>query len=181
MQVVYRVNAPVAADHWLNDPVEGGGRILGEACHMFDFANTLCGTPKRVLAAALPAPHGMTTVETATVTIQYEDGSLATVHYSGVGSPALPKERIEVLRGGRSWVLDDFAELTSFDRGRATQAEKRQDKGHAALLARAIAACRGEASFEPGLEAAYTAQSVALAALESIASGTPTEVLAPPD
>jgi predicted dehydrogenase/threonine dehydrogenase-like Zn-dependent dehydrogenase len=177
----YRVSAPLEAEHWLNDPREGGGRILGEACHMFDFANAVCGTPRRVLAAALPAPPGVTTVESASVTIQYEDGSLATVLYSGVGSPAMPKERVEVLRGGRSWVLDDFLTLTSFDRGDpSTETERRQDKGHARLLARVLAACRGEAPFEPGLRAAYVAQSVGLAALESIAAGTPTEVILPP-
>jgi predicted dehydrogenase/threonine dehydrogenase-like Zn-dependent dehydrogenase len=181
VQVVYRVNAPVAADHWLNDPLQGGGRILGEACHMFDFSNALCGTPQRALAAALPAPADVPTVESASVTIQYTNGSLATVHYSGVGSPELPKERIEVLRGGRSWILDDFRTLTTFDGGgSSTESERRQDKGHARLLARALAACRGEAPYEPGLEAAYVAQSVALAALESIASGGSVEVVQPP-
>ena len=179
-QVIYRVNAPLAAEHWLNDPVQGGGRILGEACHMFDFTNALCGRPRRVLAAALPASPGVATVESTSATIQYEDGSLATVHYSGVGSLELPKERIEVLRGGRSWVLEDFVSLTAFDGGETTESERRQDKGHAALLSRAIAATRGEEPFEPGLEAAYMAQSVALAVLESIASGTPVEVASPP-
>jgi predicted dehydrogenase/threonine dehydrogenase-like Zn-dependent dehydrogenase len=179
--VIYRVNAPLAGEHWLNDPVQGGGRILGEACHMFDFVNALCGSPRRVLAAALPASPGVTTVESASATIQYEDGSLATVHYSGVGSQEMPKERIEVLRGGRSWVLEDFVSLSSFDGHATTDSERRQDKGHAALLARAIAATRGEAPFEPGLEAAYMAQSVALAVLESIASGAPVEVAGPPE
>jgi predicted dehydrogenase/threonine dehydrogenase-like Zn-dependent dehydrogenase len=179
-QLIYRVNAPLTPEHWLNDPLQGGGRILGEACHMFDFANVLCGTPQRVLAAALPAPPGVPTVESASVTIQYADGSLASVHYSGVGSPTMPKERVEVLRGGASWILDDFVTLTSFDgRGSRTESEKRQDKGHAALLTRALAACRGEAPYEPGLQAAYSAQSVALAALESIASGAPAEVVWP--
>jgi predicted dehydrogenase/threonine dehydrogenase-like Zn-dependent dehydrogenase len=181
VQLIYRVNAPLAPENWLNDPLQGGGRILGEACHMFDVANVLCGTPQRVLAAALPAPSGVATVESASVTIQYADGSLASVHYSGVGSAAMPKERVEVLRGGCSWVLDDFVTLTSFDgSGSRTESEKRQDKGHATLLARAFAACRGEAPYEPGLEAAYVAQSVALAALESIASGAPADVVSPP-
>src|SRR5262249_25506894 len=31
--MIYRVSSPLARDHWLNDPVEGGGRLLGEACH----------------------------------------------------------------------------------------------------------------------------------------------------
>jgi predicted dehydrogenase/threonine dehydrogenase-like Zn-dependent dehydrogenase len=180
-QVIYRVNAPLAGEHWLNDPVQGGGRILGEACHMFDFANALCGMPRRVLAAALPASPGVPTVESASATIQYEDGSLATVHYSGVGSPEMPKERIEVLRDGRSWVLEDFVSMAAFDGEATTESERRQDKGHAALLARAVAAARGEEPFEPGLEAAYMAQSVALAVLESVASGTPVEVAGPPE
>ena len=43
-----------------------------------------------------------------------------------------------------------------------------------------LAACRGEQSFEPGLGAAYMAQSVALAALESISSGQAVAVQGPP-
>ena len=80
---------------------------------MLDFANWLCGRPERVLAAALPPPPGMPAPESATITLQYGDGSVAVVVYSGVGSPALPKERVEVFRGGWAWVLDDFSALTT--------------------------------------------------------------------
>lgn len=177
IHLVYRVSAPLAADHWLNDPAVGGGRLLGEACHMFDFANWLCGTPERVSAAALPATNGVGTVESSTVTVQYASGSVATVHYSAVGSSAMPKERIEVMRGGRSWVLDDFKALTSYTGSQPrTDTARSVDKGHAALMKRVLAACRGEAPFEPGLEAAYAAQSVALGALESIATGVTLDV-----
>jgi polar amino acid transport system substrate-binding protein len=178
LHVVYRVNAPLPHDHWLNDPAQGGGRLLGEACHMFDFANWLCGTPVRVLAAALPAPPDVASVESATVTIEYADGSVATVHYSGVGAGAMPKERVEVLRGGRSWVLEDFGSLTSYGPdGEHTESSAKQDKGHAALLAGVLRACREGAPFEPGLGAAYAAQSVALAALESIAGARSVDVV----
>src|SRR6185312_14069771 len=78
VQLVYRMNAPVAPEHWLNDPIEGGGRILGEACHRCDYANWLCGVPQRVLAAAVPAASGVTTPESASITVQYADGSVAT-------------------------------------------------------------------------------------------------------
>jgi predicted dehydrogenase/threonine dehydrogenase-like Zn-dependent dehydrogenase len=180
-QLVYRVSSPVPHDHWLNDPLEGGGRILGEACHMFDFANWLLGTPERVLAAAVPAPAGVGSPESASVTIQYADGSVATIHYSGLGPASMPKERIELLRGGRSWVLDDFRTLTSFGAGGTrTESSKSGDKGHAELLRRVLAATRGEQPFEPGLGAAYLAQSIGLAALESISSGHPADVQQPP-
>jgi predicted dehydrogenase len=170
--LVYRVSAPLARDYWLNDPEIGGGRILGEACHMIDFANWLCGRPTRVQAAALPAPAGAGSVESASITVEYADGSVATVHYSGVGATDLPKERIEVLRGGWSWVLDDFMSLVSYGpKETQTEALRAADKGHAELMRRVLAAVRGERPFEPGLGAAYAAQSVALQALESIASG----------
>jgi predicted dehydrogenase len=180
IQLVYRMSAPLAADHWLNDPLEGGGRLLGEACHLFDFANWLCGTPERVLAAAVPAPSGLEAPESASVTIQYADGSVATIHYSGLGPASMPKERVEVLRGGRSWALDDFRSLTSFGPNGTHEETGRGDKGHAELLHGVIAACRGEQPFEPGLGAAYMAQSVALAALESISSGQAADVQGPP-
>jgi predicted dehydrogenase len=71
--------------------------------------------------------------------------------------------------------------LTSYGpQGESTHALRRVDKGHAELLRRVISACRGEAEFEPGLEAAYLAQSVALGVLESIASGKPVDVSGPP-
>lgn len=178
LQLVYRVNAPLPPEHWLNDPATGGGRVQGEACHMFDFANWLCGTPVSVFAAALPAPPTLRTVESISATIVYAKGSVATIHYSGAGASAMPKERIEVLCGGRSWVLDDFKSLISYGTGATrTQSDRGGDKGHAALMAAALAACRGEQPFEPGLAAAYAAQSVALAALESIATGSARSVL----
>jgi predicted dehydrogenase len=180
IQLVYRMNAPVAPEHWLNDPLEGGGRILGEACHLFDYANWLCGTPQRVLAAAVPPSSGVTTPESASITVQYADGSVATIHYSGLGAASMPKERVEVLRGGRSWALDDFRTLTSFGADGTSDERGRGDKGHAELLHGVLAACRGERPFEPGLGAAYMAQSVALAALESISTGQAADVQGPP-
>jgi predicted dehydrogenase len=181
VHLIYRVSSPLPAEHWLNDPAIGGGRVLGEACHMFDFANWLCGRPARVWAAALPAPPSLRTPETVSVTVQYENGSVATVHYSGVGAASMPKERVEVLSSGQSWVLDDFVSLTSYGPdGPRTRSERRADKGHAALMSRVLAACRGALPFEPGLRAAYASQSVALTALESLATGEALDVAQPP-
>ena len=39
---------------------------------------------------------------------------MASVVYSGAGAGSLPKERVEVLRGGHAWVLDDFRALVSY-------------------------------------------------------------------
>jgi predicted dehydrogenase/threonine dehydrogenase-like Zn-dependent dehydrogenase len=180
LQLVIRVNAPLAADHWLNDPQQGGGRLLGEGCHFFDYANWLCGVPLSVSSAAARESANVRTVQSASVTVNYESGSVASVHYSGLGPVSLPKERIEILAGGRAWVLDDFERLTSFDgAGSRTVDKGHGDKGHAALMRRVLAACRGEDRFLPGMGAGYLAQSVAIAAVEAIGSGAPREVRLP--
>jgi len=110
----------------------------------------------RVTAAGLPSAGRVRTVESSTATIEYADGSVATVVYSAVGAPSLPKERIEVLRAGRAWVLDDFTSLSSYAAGEhQVRRARRPDKGHAALLANVLAAARGDQPFAPGLGAAY--------------------------
>ncbi len=52
----YRVNAGyLPPSHWVHDPQQGGGRIIGEGCHFLDFLTFLVGAPPvSVSAAALP-------------------------------------------------------------------------------------------------------------------------------
>ncbi len=135
-----------AADHWLNDPRVGGGRILGEACHMFDFANWLCGAPLRVMAAALPAPPAVGSVESASITIEY-------AQRLGRHRRLLRRRRRRDAQGARRGAarraLVGARRLPLADvlgRGRRARPRRRArtDKGHAALMRRVLAACRGE-------------------------------------
>ena len=52
VQLLCRVNAGLLPDgHWLNDPSDGGGRLIGEGCHFIDFACWFVGAlPRRVSA-----------------------------------------------------------------------------------------------------------------------------------
>jgi predicted dehydrogenase len=52
----YRVNAGyIPLNHWTQDPEQGGGRIIGEACHFIDFLTFLVGAPPvEVIARGLP-------------------------------------------------------------------------------------------------------------------------------
>jgi threonine dehydrogenase-like Zn-dependent dehydrogenase len=44
LMMTYRINsAGMKKEHWINDPVEGGGAIIGEGCHFFDFCNWIVG------------------------------------------------------------------------------------------------------------------------------------------
>ena len=53
LAIHYRVNAGyIPADHWVNDPEQGGGRILGEVCHFVDFLCFLAGASSHRSAGA---------------------------------------------------------------------------------------------------------------------------------
>lgn len=136
LQVSIRVGAgKLPADHWLNDPEDGGGRLLGEGCHFIDFACWLIGaTPASVQATVRPlAGESPKVAGRFVVSLGFEEGSVATILYSDGNASGLPKELIEVHGGGRSGILEDFRSLRLFDgRSESKEGGRRQDKGHRA-------------------------------------------------
>ena len=133
MYIHYRINAGfIPLTHWLHDPLVGGGRIIGEACHFIDFLTYLTGqVPTGVTATALP-DGGIYRQDNVTMTFDYPDGSIGTVTYLANGDKSFPKERVEVFCGGKVAVLDDFRSLSLTNAGRTTRHQSRlsQDKGH---------------------------------------------------
>jgi predicted dehydrogenase/threonine dehydrogenase-like Zn-dependent dehydrogenase len=131
----YRINAGyIPLNHWLHDPLQGGGRIIGEGCHFIDFLTFLVGRPPvSVRADALP-DNGRYREDNAVMTFGFPDGSLGVVSYLANGDKAFPKERVEVFTDGKAAVLDDFRSLETVSKGRRqTQRSRlRQDKGHQA-------------------------------------------------
>ncbi|MFQ5812673.1 MAG: Gfo/Idh/MocA family oxidoreductase [Anaerolineae bacterium] len=104
-EVLYRVRADALPEgHWLDDPERGGGRLLGEGCHFFDWlAWFLAEEPIRISAVQAPG-----TADRATIAAEFANGSVGTLLYTCAGAPGMPKERIEVFGNGHSAVIDDF-------------------------------------------------------------------------
>jgi predicted dehydrogenase len=131
----YRINAGyIPPTHWVHDPEQGGGRIIGEGCHFVDFLTFLVGMPPiSVSAQALP-DNGRYREDNAIMTFTFPDGSLGTVSYLANGDKAFPKERVEVFVGGRVAVLEDFRSLELVQEGKkqVIHSRLRQDKGHRA-------------------------------------------------
>ena len=129
----YRVNAgALPKDHWIEDPEQGGGRILGEVCHFVDFLSFLCGSlPTTVSARGLPSAGGGQDV---IASLEFGDGSMGTISYLCSGDRAFSKERLEVFGGGSVAVLDDFHRLEFVRHGQKNSSRSwlKQDKGHAA-------------------------------------------------
>ena len=99
--------------HWLQDPEDGGGRLVGEGCHFVDLAIELARSqPVSVHAAAQTPPDaGIESADTIAVTIRFASGAVAQILYTGAGSSKMPKERVEVFGAGMSAALDDFRRL----------------------------------------------------------------------
>lgn len=139
IELLYRVRAePLSPDHWLNDPEDGGGRLLGEGCHFIDFARWVIGaSPTSVGCVASAPPLGpVASAQTFAVVLAFADGSVATILYGVGGSRAVAKEYVEAHAGGRSAIIDDFRTLTVYGRrGRPVRRVAKQDKGHAAQFA----------------------------------------------
>ena len=129
----YRVNAwLLPLTHWQHDPLQGGGRIIGEGCHFIDFLTFLVGSPPTsVTTHALP-DAGRYREDVLSMTFTFADGSLGVVDYLANGDKAFPKERVEVFCAGRVAVLDDYRSLEMVQNGRRTRIRSalRQDKGH---------------------------------------------------
>lgn len=130
----YRINAGLLpSTHWSRDPVEGGGRIIGELCHFIDLMQYIAGAhPLRVHAEAL-GKNGTTHADddSVVVTVTFDDGSVGSIVYQANAEPGLPKEYLEISSTGRSAVIDNFRGSTLFWQGK--QDRKRRsviDKGH---------------------------------------------------
>lgn len=133
MYIQYRVNAGILPlSHWLHDPVEGGGRLIGEGCHFIDWMTWLNGSlPESAVISAIP-DAGSYREDNFTVTIQFKNGSLGTLHYLANGNRSAPKEYVEVSAAGSMVMLNDFRSLTLFRDGAKWNLNTgvRQDKGH---------------------------------------------------
>ena len=128
--VIVTVNAgSIPEDHWTQDQEEGGGRIVGEACHFIDLARFLIGYRIVDISMRPLGGHAGRLGDCATIHLSFEDGSQASVHYLANGHKAFPKERVEVFAEGKVLVCDNFRVTQGFGvKGKLKT--RAQDKGH---------------------------------------------------
>lgn len=174
-----RVNAGwIPEDHWVQDPEEGGGRLLGEACHFVDLMLAITGSlPAEVWAGGLP-DAGRYRGDNFGLQVRFENGSLGTLVYVANGDRGAGKERIEVFGGGRSGVLDDFRTLKLFagNTRKSRRAWLRQDKGHRAMWEVFVNSVTNQGRPPIPYEQILATSMTTFAALESLQTGEPVTV-----
>jgi predicted dehydrogenase/threonine dehydrogenase-like Zn-dependent dehydrogenase len=118
-------------DHWIHGP-EGGGRNLAEACHIYDFFNYITGARVAGVIATAIRPKSMyySVRDNFIATVSFEDGSIATLTYTVMGSKDYPKEQCEIYCDGKVLVLMDYQRLTISGSNVKGLKTPLQDKGH---------------------------------------------------
>jgi predicted dehydrogenase/threonine dehydrogenase-like Zn-dependent dehydrogenase len=175
LSILYRINAGfIPMDHWTQDADQGGGRIIGEACHFIDLLQFFSGARvKQVYAAGLP-DHGKYRADNLTISVKLADGSIGTVLYLANGDKALPKEYIEVSCEGKVAVLEDFRSLKLIAGGRAKVSHAgAQDKGHRGEMNAWVNAMQTGASEPVPFDHAVAATQATFAVLKSLSEGRP--------
>ena len=174
-----RVNAgAIPPTHWLHDPAQGGGRLVGEGCHFIDLVCFLAGdVPQRVTArsvARLAASAG-DPQDSFSLTVEFANGSLGSLLYTSGGDRRSGKERVEVFGGGISAEMDDYRRVEIFHGGTIERhkARLRQDKGHGGEWAAIVAHLTGEAPPPIPFVDLVRSTRTTLAAQRSLQTGEP--------
>ncbi len=159
----YHVCAGVLApDHWYADAAQGG-RILGEACHMLDFACFMLGKPLRVTAQRLGA-------DSVAAQVEFAGGSSFQLIYAAEGDSAFPKETIRVFASGLIVECENFMKLTVW-KNRKSKVTKQSSKGHAEEMAAWLSYLSGGKPHPLPYAQAHESMRLTFAVLEAIRDG----------
>jgi predicted dehydrogenase/threonine dehydrogenase-like Zn-dependent dehydrogenase len=140
-----RVNAgPVAMGSWVQDEMEGGGRIVGEVCHFVDLIHAFGGgLVCSVSAVALRENSEQPMQDTVTISLGLDSGSIGSIVYAANGDKAFPRERVEVFRAGTVGTIENFRSYTVTQGGRTRRKKAFSlDRGHSAELTAFFSAIR---------------------------------------
>lgn len=143
----YVVNAgEVPSDSWVYDPVEGGGRIIGECCHFFDLFNFFINSKVVEIAAKSikTKKESIKPEDNFIAVLKYDDGSIANLIYTSIGSKDMTKERVEIFRNGAVAVIDDWKSLNFFGLREDDMNFSKQNKGHFEELVEFAKVIRGK-------------------------------------
>lgn len=143
----YRMNAGyIPLDHWVHGP-EGGGRLVGEACHIVDLFSSM--TEARFadihVTHLQPKTGSVSATDNASIVISYADGSVGALDYFAVGSRELPKELFEIHFDEKSIVIDDYKSIQGYGVKVTGMKSAIAEKGHREELEAFAAAVRGGA------------------------------------
>ncbi len=148
----YRMNVGyLPKDHWIQDK-ENGGRIIGEACHIFElFCFLTDETPISVAVQSLnSSANDILSTDNFVATVVMSGGSCCNLTYSSIGNHGMGKERMEILFDGKSIFMSDYKVLRGFGLPVSfNRKSKYPDKGHEELISKFIKSAKIDGAKPP--------------------------------
>ena len=172
------------ADFWANDPIQGGGNVLSQGCHMVDTVLHLHSTPPvRVYAAGGNRDHPTRAiVDTAAITLTFADGAVANIAVGDCGIPPhSSKFALQQSGGAQSFSLyNRLNSLMTREDKKITEYPAHPEEG-AAVIDRPFIEAVAEGKPSPvSVQSARQTSAVVIAAIESIKTGTAIDLTKPP-
>tara|TARA_B100000787_G_C16199087_1_gene303417 strand:- start:7576 stop:9702 length:2127 start_codon:yes stop_codon:yes gene_type:complete len=137
--IIITVNAgEIPANHWVQEELLGGGRIIGEGCHFIDLMRHLVGCPIEDFQAMMMGDNSGIEIrnDKVSITISFKDGSFGTIHYLANGGSKFPKERVEVFCENAVLQMDNYLSLKGYGwPGFNSMKSFKQDKGQKSCVA----------------------------------------------
>ncbi|MGQ9854625.1 MAG: Gfo/Idh/MocA family oxidoreductase, partial [Candidatus Oleimicrobiaceae bacterium] len=173
------VNAgAVPPDHWVHDPEQGGGRIIGEVCHFVDLIQHLTDSvPIRVHAETLGA-SGYKPSDNVIVNLKMANGAVGSITYVASGDKRYPRERVEAFGGGAVGVIENFKAATFIRGGRTKRIRNwlSVDRGHRGEVEALLEAIRSGGPAPVAFEEYVYTTLATFAIEESLRQGVPVAV-----
>jgi len=131
VNIIANMNAGfIPLNHWVHDMEQGGGRIIGEACHLMDVCVYLSGSLiKSVCMNSLGNSPSLDT-DNASILLKFHNRSNAVINYFSNGSKKYSKERVEVYSQKRTWIVDNYKKTEAFGVKGFKTIKTKLDKGH---------------------------------------------------
>ncbi|MCB9504350.1 MAG: Gfo/Idh/MocA family oxidoreductase [Deferribacteres bacterium] len=132
MMINYRMNSGyIPKDHWVQME-EGGGRNIGEACHIYDLFTFLTDSQVVSIDARTIRPQMdyYLNNDNFSVHMTFDDGSVASLTYTAMGDASWPKEHMEIFYDGKVISMTDYQKLSIHGMHFQPVRSKHADKGH---------------------------------------------------
>lgn len=129
--IVATMNAGfIPPEVWVQDMEIGGGRIIGEACHLIDLCSYLADSQVTAVCMNALGENPQENTDNVSILLRYANGSNAVINYFSNGAKSYAKERVEVFAQNSVLILDNWRKLTGYGVKGFSSMKSGMDKGH---------------------------------------------------
>lgn len=119
----------IPENHWTQDELKGGGRIIGEAIHFIDTIMYLDGSELTDLSIQFADNPSYSKKDNAIIHLAFSSGAIGTIIYTSMGSKKYPKEQLRVFSNGSIYEMNNYVNMTKYSSNKRKTIKLKQDKG----------------------------------------------------